>query len=48
MGWVVRRAPETPATGLVMKTSCDGTPGPAGENEVLVADVNPVEDAVRV
>jgi hypothetical protein len=47
-GDVVKGEPAAPATGSVVKAICVGTPGPVGENELLVAGSRVPEVAVMV
>jgi hypothetical protein len=47
-GWTVNAAPDTPATGWVVKTNLLATPGPVGEKLALGNDVRVPAVAVKV
>jgi hypothetical protein len=48
IGAVVKAEPATPAAGSVVNTICVATPGPVGENALLVAESRGDDDAVMV
>jgi hypothetical protein len=47
-GSVVNAAPEIPEAGRTMKTNFAAVPAPEGEKVLLVAEVSPLEAAVKV